>query len=97
MRTPNKERIQFIRAYLRVNGPDRDSKELFEALQDTFAEIKGRSIFKNYDDFVDSRVYYLKTGALKGARAIHIDRPADHNSGLVCPSCGVSLIFKNRN
>lgn len=94
MRTPNQERLQFIRAYYRIIGPDNDPKELFEALQDTFAELKGRYVFRNYDDFKFSRIYYLNSGQVKGMKSAQINRPDSEAQGIVCPSCGSSLIFK---
>lgn len=91
MRTrTNRERLQFIRAYYRIIGPEHNPKDLFEGLQDTFREIYGKSVFKSYVDFKASRIYYYNAGYITES-GFKVSRPGKDDASLSCPNCGSKL------
>lgn len=94
MRTrTNIERLQFIRAYYRIIGPEHNPKDLFEGLQDTFREIYGKSIYKNYLEFKASRIYYYNAGYITESGQYKVNRPGQDETCITCPNCASKLQF----
>ena len=90
----NDERLIFIRAFFKVIAPSHDPKKLFEQMNDSFSEVYGKQIFKDYDAFRHSRKYYIKSGKLKAEFSEYIKRPDPFQSSIICPACSAKLLLK---
>lgn len=90
----NIHRLQFMRAFYRTINPTTDPKILFEALNETFSEVYGRQVYKDYNAFRFSRAHYIKTGRMHGGQAHTIRKPEADETCVICPGCLSKLVFK---
>lgn len=90
----NSIRIKFVKAFLRVIEPTHRPEVLFEHLNDTFAEVYGMRVFKDYNAFRSSRSFLIRTGKIKAEKIEYVKRPEKDENNMICPGCSTKLIFK---